>query len=617
MKPQPAVVVGLESNGLGVVRSLGRAGVPVIGLTSDPRQPTARSRYCRTLPCPDERSDAILERLVKIGKTLEGRPPLFLTMDRTVQIVSQNRERLEPYFRFNLPAKEDLQRLNDKQGFSAFALENGLRVPEAVYVASAGELDEVAKRLRFPLIVKPLEKGRDFDEFFGSRAITVSDEEMLKQRFTGFAWQCGTLVQEYVPGGPSDIHFCLLYLDEHSNPLCHFVGCKIRIWPLKTGNTASAEPADCPEILETAFTAFNKAGMRGICSLEFKRHTQTGDFFIIEPTIGRTDWQSEVAPANGINIPYVAYCDLLGLPVPGQQLQNEPVKWIDYVNDYRAAEAAIAAGTLSHSEYKYSMQRPRVFALFAWDDPIPRLSAIFKQVKAKARGVLFCVLDAIPALYPMFKKSIPADMRWPPQVITASLKRNEMPPSSFVQYFTRDPERRVPNGTDIMVSPADGVVRNIFERNGKKIIDISMNFYDVHVQRYPISGRVVSVEETGERVEAGSDDEQRYFQDPWSYEKDYLFPVQKVTTLDTAIGEVVIRQISSIWARRITTLAIPGNEVRIGDRMGDILFGSTVVLELPDSVELAVESRLKGRPRKRDDETIVAGETIVARFRLP
>jgi len=83
---------------------------------------------------------------------------------------------------------------------------------------------------------------------------------------------------------------------------------------------------------------------------------------------------------------------------------------------------------------------------------------------------------------------------------------------------------------------------------------------------------------------------------PRSYENDCLFPVQKVTIVDTVIGEVVIRQISCISAGRSTTLGKTGSEVRIGERYGDILFGSTVVLEVPDNIELTVEAPLQGRP---------------------
>jgi len=59
---------------------------------------------------------------------------------------------------------------------------------------------------------------------------------------------------------------------------------------------------------------FDKTGFVGMCSMEYKQDQRTGKFFMIEPTVGRTDWQEEVASLNGVNIPLAAYRYELGLP---------------------------------------------------------------------------------------------------------------------------------------------------------------------------------------------------------------------------------------------------------------------------------------------------------------
>jgi phosphatidylserine decarboxylase len=244
---------------------------------------------------------------------------------------------------------------------------------------------------------------------------------------------------------------------------------------------------------------------------------------------------------------------------------------------------------------------------------------IKKKIKIAGKKLVLSTMEKFPSLYVLFKKQIPPDMRWPPQEIIKKVKENENLEPNFLSFFTRDPERKVPKQKNIVVSPADGVVRNIHITKNKKIIDISMNFYDVHVQRVPISGKVVSVKEDGHKVKKGSKLERKYFENPWTYEKNYIFPVQKVITLQTEIGEVVVRQISSIWARRIETFVKPGDYVEIGQRIGRIHLGSTVVLELPKKVKITVKSILtdkkgKIRRRTRDDIPIIGGETIVARY---
>jgi phosphatidylserine decarboxylase len=84
--------------------------------------------------------------------------------------------------------------------------------------------------------------------------------------------------------------------------------------------------------------------------------------------------------------------------------------------------------------------------------------------------------------------------------------------------------------------------------------------------------------------------------------------------LETEIGEVIVRQISSIWTRRVITYPKIGEHVRIGQRLGCIVFGSTAVLELPSPVKILVEPLPLGRKRKMTDKSILAGETIVATY---
>ena len=609
-----AVVVGLETNGLGVVRALGRAGVPVLGLTSAPRMPTARSRFCRVLAVPDERSEAIVDRLLEIGCRPGGPRPLFLTMEHTVAIVSRHRARLAPFYLFNLPDDALLGQLNDKVCFARIAAELGLRVPRTQRVDTAAEVLDAVRHVGLPLIAKPLAKGGRFDAYFGARALRLDTEQDLLGRFAEFPWGEPLLFQQFIAGADADIYFCLTWCDRNGDAKVHFTGRKVRSWPRGTGNTASARPAKAPEVTAATLALFRAVGMRGLASLEFKQDPGSGDFYVIEPTIGRTDYQSGVAPANGVNIPYIAYLDLLGRPLGEMTPTPAPVLWVDRVNDTRAAQAAMQAGDLSADEYRRSLAGAKVYALRAGDDPMPYLVDRYKAVLLRVKRVLLWLLDRFPGLYEYFIKVVPPDIRWPPEEIMDSLKRHEAPRKSFVAYFTRDPRRTVPREPRIIVSPADGVVRNVCERNGRKIIDISMNFYDVHVQRVPLAGTVLSVEESGRRVVAGSDDERRWFVDPWEYEHDYLFPVQAVVRIDTLIGEVVVRQISSIWARRIATFVKPGEAVVAGQRLGHILFGSTVVLELPLAASVVVTPQLQNRRRKRTDEPIKGGETIVARY---
>jgi hypothetical protein len=74
--------------------------------------------------------------------------------------------------------------------------------------------------------------------------------------------------------------------------------------------------AHAPAIADLAARYVREAGYRGIGGIEFKRDPTAGRFVIVEPTVGRTDWQSEVATLNGVNLPLIAMLEALDRPVP-------------------------------------------------------------------------------------------------------------------------------------------------------------------------------------------------------------------------------------------------------------------------------------------------------------
>jgi phosphatidylserine decarboxylase len=166
----------------------------------------------------------------------------------------------------------------------------------------------------------------------------------------------------------------------------------------------------------------------------------------------------------------------------------------------------------------------------------------------------------------------------------------------FLAWFNRDPERHVPKEDNIIVSPADGVLEHIIKKEKSIHLVIEMRYTDIHVQRVPITGKLLSIDGGGEKLQEGFN--------VMDYQLDKMMPFQKITTFDTKIGIVKVHQITSFFAKRITVFLVKGHEYAIGERLGNVLAGSTVVLELPIHVKIVV---------KKNDE-LLGGETIVARY---
>jgi phosphatidylserine decarboxylase len=167
----------------------------------------------------------------------------------------------------------------------------------------------------------------------------------------------------------------------------------------------------------------------------------------------------------------------------------------------------------------------------------------------------------------------------------------------WVAYFFRDPERTGARGEKLVISPADGRVIDIREVDepsyigGRAIrISVFMNVFNVHVNRYPVSGRVEYVQyNPGKFFNAAA-------------EKASLDNEQMSVGVNTGTQKVLFRQIAGLIARRIVTYSEVGHTAAQCDRMGLIRFGSRVDVFVP--VGSTVRVQLDERP--------VAGTTVLA-----
>ncbi|MGH7857878.1 MAG: phosphatidylserine decarboxylase family protein [Candidatus Binatia bacterium] len=165
-----------------------------------------------------------------------------------------------------------------------------------------------------------------------------------------------------------------------------------------------------------------------------------------------------------------------------------------------------------------------------------------------------------------------------------------------VAAFFRDPERKVPPGENLVVSPADGRVVAIDEgcapgshpEGEFRRVSIFMSPLNVHVNRVPASGEVLSVRHTPGRFVAAYSDRA-----PLENERN------EVSIRDRTGRTFVFVQIAGLLARRIICRLQPGQRVEQGARYGLIMFGSRVDVYLPSETRLRV--RLGDRVRAGSD----------------
>jgi phosphatidylserine decarboxylase len=173
----------------------------------------------------------------------------------------------------------------------------------------------------------------------------------------------------------------------------------------------------------------------------------------------------------------------------------------------------------------------------------------------------------------------------------------------WVAYFFRDPERAGERGERLVVAPADGKIVQItqveepaFLKTPTLRISIFMNVFNVHVNRYPVSGTVNYVHyNKGKFLNAAAD-------------KASLENEQSSVGIQTDAGyRVLVRQIAGLIARRIVTYSKQGQRIAQGERMGIIRFGSRVDVFVPAGSKILVA----------EGQITTAGVTVLGELPTP
>jgi phosphatidylserine decarboxylase len=160
--------------------------------------------------------------------------------------------------------------------------------------------------------------------------------------------------------------------------------------------------------------------------------------------------------------------------------------------------------------------------------------------------------------------------------------------AAFFMWFFRDPERAIPHGAGLVVSPGDGLVQEaewIETTSGSRIrVSIFLSVFNVHVNRVPVDGTVTAYQyREGEFTNA-------------MMVESAVVNEQTLITIEGPGYVVSFKQIAGLLARRILCNLKVGDKVRRGDRMGMIKFGSRVDVLMAADTELLVKvgDKVKG-----------------------
>lgn len=322
-----ALVLGLDSHGLAVVRALARAGVAVYALEHDAALPGVRSWCPRQVflrPNPD--LDRLYDDLVDVRHALAHHDTVSLLAmnDRQVGALAGSLARLRPLYRLAwADAADEVLRLQRKDRLMQHCARRGLRSPASELVVAPAAL-HAAKRLAFPVIAKPVHP------LSGFKTVLAHRFEDLQQQLASHGDSFPVVVQEYVPGDDRQIFFAALMLDR-GRVVASLCGRKLASFPPARGQTTAAETVHMPEVQALAQRFFADSRISGPVSLEVKRDPE-GRFWVIEPTVGRTDFWVGLCIRAGFNLPLLEHQVACGLR-PADLPAWRPAQWYDSERD--------------------------------------------------------------------------------------------------------------------------------------------------------------------------------------------------------------------------------------------------------------------------------------------
>jgi predicted ATP-grasp superfamily ATP-dependent carboligase len=383
----PALVLRLHPlhhGGLGIARTLGRAGVPVHAVRDGCFTPATTSRYLRrsfvvdpSLPGP-----ATVERLLAIGRGLGGRVVLVVTDDASALLVAEHAAALSETFLFPAQSPSLLRLVSDKAALARWCDAHGIACPRSVCPETDEEAEAFLETAVFPLVAKVAESwtiGRQSAVKSTTIVDTLGEAMALRSALRAAGAGARLLLQEYIPPGWGQDWFFHGYCaggpgaegpNDRSDVALSFTGTKARSFPPYAGMTTLGRAVDDEALRAEAERLLTGLGYRGVVDLCYRFDGRDGRFKLLDfnPRVGAQFRLFE--STAGVDVVSALHLDMTGRPVPRAPQAPGRVLLVESY-DTLAALRYLRDGTLRFRDWRSSRRDVTERGWFAADDPAP------------------------------------------------------------------------------------------------------------------------------------------------------------------------------------------------------------------------------------------------------
>jgi len=377
-----AIVLSGHTMALGVVRALGSMGVPVIIVHYDEKDTGQYSKYIQAsfkAPHPEKNEAEFINVLLQCANEYSD-GVIFPVSDETVVAVARNKDTLSKYFKIACPELDIVNKYIDKKYTYALADSNGVAAPKTITPQSIKDVEDYAKQVDFPCLVKPCQSHLFYD-YFKCKMFPVNNAvDMLSIYKQARDAGLEVMLQEIIPGDDDTVVNYNAYFWD-GEPLVEFTAEHVRNAPPWWGSPRVALSNKIPEVIEPGRKILKAMGFYGYACTEFKKDTRDGLYKLMEVN-GRHNLSTLLSVRCGINFPWIQYKHLVSNELPTAKSFKSGIYWIDITRDVGYSLKFLKEEGYSLKQYLRPYLNQHVYAIFDLSDIKPfvrRCLFLFKQ----------------------------------------------------------------------------------------------------------------------------------------------------------------------------------------------------------------------------------------------
>jgi predicted ATP-grasp superfamily ATP-dependent carboligase len=380
----------LHHGGVGIIRSLGRMGVPVYAIVDDRWTPAAVSRHLTGAFIWDTsrlEGQRFLEGMARIGKWLNRPTVVIPTSDVAAILVAEHAAALRRSFLFPKQPAILPRTLANKRELYLLCQRLGVACPPTVLPHSIDDVHRFAARATFPVVVKAAESWH-----LPEGARTTSIARTPKQLYAIYhamesQRRTNLILQEYIDPARGEDWFYHGYRDVRSNCCVGFTGRKLRSYPPLAGPTTLGKAIPNEGLRQQAEALLQAISYAGISDLDFRLDRRDGQYKLLDfnPRIGAQFRLFE--DRLGVDVARALYLDLTGRPIPVSSASERRI-FIAEFHDLAASFVYYWLGKLTFQEWRRSLQGCRELAWFSRDDPLPFVMMCLRLLRRVAERLL-------------------------------------------------------------------------------------------------------------------------------------------------------------------------------------------------------------------------------------